>query len=625
MCGICGFIDIENNFSSVPIDVTVKKMCEVIAHRGPDANGVFTDNENRVGLGHQRLSIIDLSNGTQPFFDSEKRFYLVFNGEIYNYKSVRETLANKGVVFRTTSDTEVLLASYMVWGKDCVHRLRGMFAFAIWDKESKELFCSRDHVGIKPLYYYWDGRVFVFASEIKAILEYPNLKNELNRDAVNDYMRFQYIPAPHTIYKYIFKLAAGTSITYHAKKINLDTYWKISQTDTGYSSKEFTERVKKSLNESVELQMVSDVPVGAFLSGGVDSSAVVAIMSQYSDKPIKTNTVFFNDAEHDENKYAKEIADKYNTDHAETLIKMDIKNDLEKIVWHMDEPLADPSIIPTYYLCKATSERVKVCLSGDGGDELFAGYSWYLELQKLKGIKSSYPEKLLRYLSLISAVLLPSQKRGGTFIKNLAAKPWEQHINLVERTQEKTVARILGHMSKSESLIEKCIVETYDRLPGQNSDVVKAAQISDFKTYLVDDVLMKVDKMSMANSLEVRVPLLDHKLVELAMNIPSDMNVAGGSGKKILKNSVQSLLPPGFMERPKHGFTAPVGVWLKNDLKEMFEDMLLSQNTKSSGMFSPKETAKLWSGFMKNSPFDIGKENTLWTQLSFELWHQQYQ
>lgn len=626
MCGICGSLGPANWQPREQAESIVKSMCASIAHRGNDGHGIFQDPGKGIALGHQRLSIIDIEGGAQPLNDNNNKAWIVFNGEIYNFKALREDLRKLGFQFRTQSDTEVVLQAYLAWGEACVEKLQGMFAFAIWDIRDNSLFCVRDRLGMKPFYYYWDGQHFVFGSEIKALLKHPLVKREQDTAAFRSYLQFQYIPAPDTIYENIKKLPAATTLKIKSGDFKTRQYWNIGafSENTHLSEVEFIDRLHECLESSVSTHMNSDVPLGAFLSGGIDSSAIVGLMSKANASPIETFTARFNDDVYDESQYAAAVSKHFHTSHRELTINMNVKEDLENIIYHLDEPFADASAIPTYYICREARKNVTVCLSGDGGDELFAGYNWYSELLRLQKINRLVPNTVTKVLSSLLGSLMPGTYPGASLIANIGLTPQSQHMNLMSCFSNNEIERLCHLTSGSISKQDNVIKTAYQGFTGKGDDVVKMAQTIDIQTYLVEDILMKVDKMSMAHGLEVRVPMLDHQLVELAVSIPTAMKIQGGHRKMILKSSVENFVPEAIMNRPKQGFSAPVEQWLNEDLRNMFGDLLLSPNTKDSGMFDRKEVEKLWHKFSHNK-LHVGLSERLWTLLCYETWHSVYQ
>jgi len=624
MCGICGVYSPDAG-DDARLRAGVTKMCKLIEHRGPDEHGVYVDEGQGLALGHQRLSIIDVSDGQQPLSNGDGSLWIVFNGEIYNYRDLRKRLVAKGYRFKTHSDTETILFAYSEWGEACVDHLQGMFSFVIWDAKKESVFCARDHVGVKPLYYYWDGTSFIFASELKAVIAHDLVKKEMNHDAIVNFLRLQYIPAPDTVFKNINKLPAAHTLLIRNGQLKIGKYWEIDIHSNAFSggAEEARQALRTRLQESVDMQLVSEVPIGAFLSGGTDSSVVVSLMNNKMRGAIKTQCVGFEQREYDERQYARYIADRFETDHSETMVHLAIDDELDKIIWHMDEPFADASAIPTYYLCREARKRVTVCLSGDGGDELFSGYNWYEELARLSRMDDKVPRSLRKTAGGLLFNHMPATLKGGTLLRNIAADLSTRHKNLRSYFSDSFIESLLVD---APSYKPKEIVHPIDVLYsniGKADDVVKAAQLVDFQSYMVEDILMKVDKMSMAHSLEVRVPILDHKVVELAFSLGTEMKMTPESRKIILKESVSDLIPREFFERKKQGFSVPMRYWLQNQLKERVGDFLLSGSTSQSGLFRQKSVESLWKQFSKQS-YRIDLENHIWSLLSFELWYDQF-
>ena len=576
MCGICGFYGFRD-------DVLIERMCKVLAHRGPDQEGKYTS-EN-VSLGHRRLSIIDLSDrGRQPLTNEDETLWLVCNGEIYNFQELRSALRERGHIFYSDSDSEVILHSYEEKGLQCVDDFRGMFSFALWDSKEKMFILARDRVGIKPLYYFEDGGKFLFASEIKSILEDKRIEREVDYHSYYSYLAFQTTLGEDTMFKNIKKLAPGHILIYKNRKITLKKYWDLPLAeDTGYqkSERHCADRVYELLGESVKMRLMSDVPLGVLLSGGLDSSSIVALMSQSVNQPIKTFSVGFNQPD-DELGYARLVADHFKTDHRELMIKPhDLVRVLEKIVWHMDEPLADGGAISTYLVAEQVKEHVKVILVGEGGDEIFGGYSWHnLGMPFFKFIPEAVKLRLYFYLT--------------TFYRK-------------KRAQNKNMYR------EFKSLFREL---------NKSKDPLLRLTSFEIKCLLPNSLLMKVDKMTMAHSLEARVPFLDHELVEYSTVIPSGHKIRRLTGKYILRQAMRELLPHEIVKRPKHGFLVPLNSWLKNELKEYAQELLLSPESHARKFFPEKEIRSL---FVKRSKLkDIENTSLLWRLLVFEVWHTIY-
>ena len=576
MCGIAGKLYFDP--SKVVEKSILKEMTDSIIHRGPDDEGhLIIDN---IGMGFRRLSIIDLNLGKQPLSNYGKTLWITFNGEIYNYKELRKDLEKKKYKFRTNSDTEVIVNLYEEYGYNCLKYLRGMFAFVIWDDKNKKLFGARDRVGIKPFYYYHNSDQFIWGSEIKAIKAGNNLITQIDNKSLDQYLNYGHTLRSCSIYNNIKKLLPGHYFFIEplkSKEIKIKKYWDIKINKGSKSFEEYREELLYELKESVKMRMISDVPLGAFLSGGVDSSSVVSLMCELSSKPIKTFSIGFKEEKFNELKYAKILSNKYKTDHHEFIIEPDSIDNLSKIVNMFGEPLADSSIIPTYFLSKYTKEHVTVSLSGDGGDELFAGYSSYNNMQKLNNRPLNF-EFFNKAISKFNS-LVPDY---------IELKKWLYYFSI----NSNNIGAYLGIFKEYErcnlyNFKQKNILNEYisenDKvklLSGIDADFISKMQILDIKTYLVDDILTKVDIASMSNSLEVRVPILDHKLIELALNIPSEMKINNKNQKIIFKDAVKSLLPPQIISHKKQGFNMPISSWFRGSLNDYTKDILLSKNAK---------------------------------------------
>jgi len=620
MCGIAGIAD----DSGRPVDERLLRvMTTVQAHRGPDGEGFVC--RGGVGLGHRRLAIIDLVTGEQPMASDDGAIWLVFNGEIYNYRELRGELESRGVHFRTSSDTEVILRAYEVDGPACVNRLRGMFAFAVLDERAGRVFLARDRVGIKPLVYAWDGRRLLFASEIKGILADRSVPRDLDPEALSDYLTYHYVPAPRTIFRSIRKLppastlilplAGGTPV--------VSRYWQLQfAPDQRTGESEWLERLQGHLADAVKSHMVSDVPIGAFLSGGVDSSSVVALMAQASSTPIRTFSIGFAEADFDELAFARQVATRYGTDHYELVVKPNAVDVLPKLAWHFDEPFADSSAIPTYYVSKITREHVTVALSGDGGDENFAGYRRYARAQQLHERFDRGVGRLARPLFALAGRMLPVEARGQAYAELLGAGGLGRYLRLVSYERRRTAGRLLsgdlaavGRTAGDVALFRRLASEAGAR------DYVSTLQHLDIQTYLPDDILTKVDRTSMAVSLEARVPLLDHVLMEFVATIPSTFKLRNGTGKHLLKRAMLRSLPAEILTRPKMGFGVPLGTWFNAELRDMTRDILLSPTARQRGIFRPAEVERVLR------VHDSGRRDCsarLWALVCFELWMRQW-
>ncbi|MEM4251447.1 MAG: asparagine synthase (glutamine-hydrolyzing) [Candidatus Bathyarchaeia archaeon] len=627
MCGIAGLWGQAS--SSV-----LEAMLAQIAHRGPDGSGVelFKSGTKSIGLGHRRLAIIDLSPlGRQPMSSSDGTIWITFNGEVYNYRELRRELEAKGHIFRSSSDTEVILASYCEWGERCVDRFNGMFAFAIWDSDRRRLFLARDRLGIKPLYYAETPLGFAFASEVKALLP-AGLKPEVDLAALNKYLTFLWVPDPDTLFKGVYKLPPAHWMTVdESGKCEVKEYWDVSfQEDFTVKEQEWADRLLEQMRKSVKSQLVSDVPLGAFLSGGIDSSSIVALMSE--ETRVCTYTVGFSredlayDVVPDDLKYAREVGRLFKTDYHEAEMRPEVMELLPRLVWHMDEPIADPAIITSYLICKAARETLTVLLSGMGGDEVFAGYPRHLAV-KLARLYNIVP----RLLSEPITARLPASVPGplNALFRNLkklsrsAAKPFEERYlgfgtYFTDEEKSRLFTPELGEQLRG--------LDAYDRhryyfQRVEHEHWVNRMLYIDLKLFNPCLNLAYTDKTSMAASLEVRVPLLDHELVELSAAIPAQLKLRRFTRKYILKRAVEGLLPHSIIHRKKAGFTAPLRAWLRKDLREMVEEMLSPERLRARGYFNSAEVRRLIDDN------NTGREDNclkILQLLVLELWHEQF-
>ncbi len=577
MCGISGLVysDAQKHINQQEL----KLMTDSIKHRGPDDEGFYID--KNVGFGFRRLSIIDLSAGHQPLSNEDDSIWIVFNGEIYNYKELRESLINKGHKFKTNTDTETIVHLYEEYGSDCVKYLRGMFGFMIYDKNKKILFGARDRFGIKPFFYYNAPDKFVFGSEIKSILAVPGLNTNIDSQALNHYFTFGYISGNLSIFKHIRKLRPAESMIFDISsgKLSISKYWEMDYNlNVNLSKAEMMDLIDEQLTESVKLHMVSDVPLGAFLSGGIDSSSIVALMSKCSSQPVKTFTIGFREQKYNELEYARIIAKKYNTEHHEYIVEPESIDILPLLIQSVDEPFADNSILPTYFVCKFAREHVKVVLSGDGGDELFLGYNSYPKMNLIH--KYNFPSATVnKYLWGAVNYLVPNQFFGKGYTYYLAQD--KNHLGAYssylwmkpERKQlynNNLLCDIFGTYPED----YKIELLKHSKAP----DFITKMQELDISTYMVDDILTKVDRTSMLNSLEVRVPLIDHVFAQHVFNIPSKYKFQGSRKKYLFKESMKKYLPPEIFNRAKQGFDLPVTAWFKKDLKVYMSDMICNRN-----------------------------------------------
>jgi asparagine synthase (glutamine-hydrolysing) len=603
----------------------LQQMCDTIAHRGPDDEGFYFNEQ--VFLGNRRLSIIDIACGHQPMTNEDRNIWLVFNGEIYNYPEIRDRLIQKGHVIRTNSDTEVIIHAYEEFGTACVAELNGMFAFALWDDNQKQLFIARDRVGIKPLYYSDQGGRFVFGSELKAIRAVPGLHLEIDPAAVDQFLTLEYIPGPKTIYKNVHKLPPGHFMTIRQGHTHQACYWEIPQSPILEKEEACVEIVRGLLQDAVKMQMVSDVPLGAFLSGGIDSSAVVALMTHASSETIRTFAIGFEDNSYNELNYARKIAKQFNTLHHEEIIQPDIMHLIEPLVSQFDEPFADSSIFPTYLVSQMAARQVKVVLSGDGGDEVFGGYDTYLA-QRLEHYYYRLIPKPLRMQTLPGIMdqipPRPSKKgwinkakrmvEGGSFSPTLRHARWM--IFMTDAFRSNLYQPDFQHAINGSLSVQAFLEAQFEQ--ARNLDFIAQSQYADLKTYLVDDILVKVDRMSMAASLEARVPLLDHRLIEFALNLPDPMRIRFRRTKVIFRKAMQGILPPEIIEKHKQGFSIPIKHWLRGPLKPMMIDLLSPDIIRRRGYFNPN-TVNLWvNEHLKGT---VNHSHRLWSLMILELWH----
>jgi len=621
MCGIAG----RFNFDPMrPVDRDVLgAMTDVIAHRGPDAAGYHV--APGIGLGHRRLSIIDLATGDQPLTNENGTVWTIFNGEIYNFADVRAELAAHGHRFKTGSDTEIIVHGYEQWGERCVERFRGMFAFAVWDAPARRLLLARDRLGVKPLYYAEiPGRGIVFGSELKSLLEDPDVPREWRADAIDAYLTLLYIPAPATIYAGVHKLPPAHVLVADSAGIRISRYWDLEFTGDGDERREseYLEQLDALLAESVRLRQVSDVPLGAFLSGGIDSSAVAAYMVQTSDRPPVTISVGFDHAAYDELAHARRVADHLGCEFHPRTVTPDVVALLPRLAWHFDEPFADSSAIPTYYVSKAARELVTVALSGDGGDELWAGYArhrverWEQRARTALGPASRLAGTL--------AHALPLSVKGARALRHLATDSSDAYAIKHAYGMFEPGAKARLYASDFAASVDEAdpfsaFRDIYQRCT--SPDPVDRALYVDVHTYMVDDILTKVDRMSMAVSLEAREPLLDHKLLEFAATVPTSLKIRDGRGKYLLRKALDRRIPREILERGKHGFEAPIGEWLRGPLAPMAGDLLSDGRLRDRGIFDQREVSRLWD---EHRSARADHRHRLWQLLMLELWFRQF-
>jgi asparagine synthase (glutamine-hydrolysing) len=567
MCGIAGIF--MKNGRPVGDPGTIVKMTDTMVHRGPDASGYHIDGS--IALGHRRLSIIDLGTGQQPMFNEDRSMAIVFNGEIYNFEELRSTLELKGHRFRTNSDTETILHAYEEWGEESPNQLRGMFAYAIWDGPQKKVFIARDRIGKKPLYYLDTPTFFIFASELKALLQYPGIRKEINLEALSDYLSFLYVPSPKCIFKEFRKLSPAHTLTVSDNQTKTVRYWDLSFRDDSVKTvSQWSGELNDAIQDAVRCRLKSEVPLGAFLSGGLDSSLVVAIMAKLMDRPVDTMSIGFSEEEFNEIPFAREVSSLYGTNHHEFIVDSLDDGLLGNMARIFDEPFADSSALPTYQVSRIARQVVTVALSGDGGDENFAGYRRYYFDQLENRVRRWIPPVIRRPLFGTMAQFypkgdwLPQPLRAKTMLKNLSLSPEQGYFRTRSVFQPEMKRKLLRQDVQeklggydSYSVLEPQFNSTRDLAP------LSRIQYVDIMTYLPDDILVKVDRASMANSLEVRSPLLDHKVMELAAMIPSDMKIRKSSGKFILKETAKISLPKPIIHRKKMGFSVPLDKWFR--------------------------------------------------------------
>lgn len=622
MCGITGIFE-YNRHEPFPKDL-IHRMNETIVHRGPDDEGIFSG--PGIGLGFRRLSIIDLSTGHQPISNEDGTVWVMLNGEIYNYPELRAGLESKGHRFSTHSDTETIVHLYEEHGERCFAQLRGMFTIVLWDSRQRTLLLARDRVGKKPLYYAANSQRIIFGSELKVLLAADDLSREIDQQALCDYFSFGYVPAPKTIYRAARKLRPGHYLSVKAGSQREVCYWDISFRELEERSEEaWAERLQNELCEATRIRLLSDVPLGAFLSGGIDSSAIVAMMSRLNPGHVTTCSIGFEEEEYNEAEFARQIAHEFHTDHHDQIVHPDALDVLDRLVWHYDEPFADSSAIPTYYVSKVARQSVTVALGGDGGDENFAGYRRYRLDHFENQLRSYLPYSLRRsifgplgryYPALPWA---PRVFRGRATFQSLSRGPLEGYFHSMSyfRPYEKEQL-FTEDFRKSLDGYDSIDVfrEHYDR--ADTSDLLSKIQYLDIKTYLPEDILTKVDRASMAVSLEVRAPLLDHKLMETAARIPSRLKLNNGVGKFIFKKAMAGVLPKQIIERKKQGFAIPLANWFRRELRELTEQSLFGQE---DGILNAAYLRKVWNQHQKGT---YDRSMHLWAALMFRKWQETF-
>lgn len=622
MCGISGLFDIKGQ-RDYPRNL-IERINNIQSHRGPDEAGIHQ--EPGIALGHRRLSIIDLATGQQPLSNEDSSVWVVFNGEIYNYQELMPELQALGHVFRTRSDTEVIVHAWEAWGEACVERFRGMFAFVLWDRNQQTLFLARDRMGVKPLFYAWlDDDTLIFGSELKVVTAHPAFKKQIDPNAVEEYFTLGYVADPRCIYSTAKKLAPAHTLTVKRGQPPQAPrpYWDVRFTlNNRIAPQEAGEELRHRLQESIQLRMISEVPLGAFLSGGVDSSAVVATMAGLSKTPIRTCAIGFKDPKFNESAFAQQVAERYRTDHSLDIVDSEDFDLIDRLAWLYDEPFADSSAIPTYRVCELARHHVTVALSGDGGDETFGGYRRYRLHVAEETVRSTLPLSFRRPIFGALGSLYPKADwaprplRAKTTLQALALDPVEAYLHTVSLQRPADRFRLYSPEFKAK-LGGYSTLDLFRKhaLAAQTDDALALIQYLDYKTWLVGDINTKVDRASMAHSLEVREPLMDHKLVEWLATLPTSLKIKGQEGKWLLKKSMEPLLPRDVLYRPKMGFSVPLAKWLRGPLAERARNAILGPTLAETGFFN-RDTLRSMLEQHQSGQRDFAAP--LWSLLMFE-------
>lgn len=630
MCGITGALWFDPG--AAVAQATLDAMTDAIAHRGPDDRGTFHQAWQRdvtgvtpgVAFGFRRLSIIDLAGGHQPMTNEDGSITIVFNGEIYNYRELRRRLEGSGHQFRTDSDTETIIHLYEDLGIDCFAELNGMFAIAIWDSRLRQLVLARDRLGKKPLFYQATAEQVLFGSELKSLACSSTFRREISPRAIDQFLTYQYIPHPHTIYEHSRKVPPGHSVTIREGQLKVTKYWQVNwRHEQDITPSEASAKLTELLNDSVRLRLRSDVPLGAFLSGGIDSSLLVALAQGQLDRPLHTFSIGFTEADFDETAYARQVATWMRTDHREFQVAPDAVGILDQLAWHYDEPFGDSSAIPTWHLCAMTRQHVTVALSGDGGDELFAGYERYRALSMSRWFEHAFGLKYLLGSSLIQK--LPTSNRQRSFIRRLQRFGAALHQPMARRYMNwlqifpEGMRADLYQPAFLESLPNEDPFQFFEGawIETQGRDLISQASLSDLVTYLPCDLMTKVDIASMAHGLECRQPFLDYRLVEFAAALPSKLKFRGGKGKRLLRDTFDKLLPRQIWERRKMGFGVPLGVWFRNELRELTQSRLLGVDARCHQYFRPEAIETIFNQHLTGR---VNHSYRLWNLLMFESW-----
>lgn len=627
MCGIAGIVRLSRSDRVDP--ATLQRMCRAMKHRGPDEDGIYCD--GAVGLGMRRLSIVDVSHGHQPLSNEDGTLWLVFNGEIYNHATLREQLISRGHRYSTHSDTETIVHLYEEYGRDCVRHLQGMFAFAIWDARNRSLFIARDRLGIKPLYYRLSSGSFIFGSEIKVLLEYPGVRPEFDRTALSEYLAFGYLSGENTFYCGIKKLMPGHILELkEGGAYDISRYWDltINAESSSHPRSYYVEAYRERLEKAVSSHLMSDVPLGAFLSGGLDSSAVAALMTKIRREPVETFSVGYRETAYSELPYARMVAKHMNSIHHEVLLSRDDFFDcLPKLIWHEDEPIAWPSSVPLYFVAELARSRVKVVLTGEGSDETLGGYSRYAFTLRNKTMDDLYRHVIPGFLRRnIREFIAKSSMIGATARRKLShtflaldSDSWSSFYfdNFLAAFSQVDQVELLTKEASASMAPGSAYHHVLERWEQSSGDTFQRLLYTDIKTYLVE-LLMKQDNMSMAASIESRVPFLDHTLVEFAVNIPSEHQLGGLSGKRILKEAMNGLLPSSIIHRPKLGFPTPWSGWLAGTQLDEIENLLLEPRSVERGLFQSAAVKRL---FHEHRTKYRDHYDRIWRLLNLEIWH----
>ena len=614
MCGICGVCFSDPN-AVVPRPL-LDGMTRVLAHRGPDGDGYLI--KGPIGFGHRRLSIIDLAGGDQPIYNEDGRIAVVFNGEIYNYVELMDGLIARGHRFKTRSDTEVIVHLYEEFGRRCTDHLRGMFAFAIWDGRDHSVLLARDRLGIKPLFYRLERDRLLFASELKSIVQDASVPRRLNLGVLGEYLAFGYIPGDRCILDGISKLGPAHTLTWRNGRIDTHRYWDIECVgDRSRNPDACAEELDHLLRESVRLHLRADVPVGVFLSGGVDSSTVVALATLEANKPVTTFSVGFGEKDYSELESARLTAEQYATDHHEIVVRDCDISALSDIVWHLDEPFADPSALPMYFMCREAAKHVKVCLSGDGADEIFAGYPRYAAARRYRYI-DWIPPRVRRALFTPVARRMPQAMWGKGLLSRVGASGAQRYLDSVGVFSASECAQLLPDQTFANGEVTR-LLDPFFAI--NRCDIVTTLQHADQKTYLPDDILVKVDRMSMQNSLEVRLPFIDHHVVEFANRCPPELKLRAGVGKTLLRKVMADRIPAKVLHRRKMGFGLPIKHWFRGQLDAVAREHLLDPASRVAGVFERSSIQRVLDGHQLGMR-DLSRK--IWSLLVFEHWCRRY-